>query len=406
MQSTRRLLALFIVLLISSKVISQENKSFGITFGGFVKTDIIYDTREVVSLREGHFLIFPVNDKKDATGKVVNDRPSFNILSIQTRLTGKITAPDVLGAKTTGVIEGAFFGNVEGDINGFRLRHAFVKLEWSSSSILVGQYWHPMFIVESFPDVVSFNTGAPFQPFSRNPQIRFNQKFGSVGLTAIAYSQRDFSSPGPQGNSSIYLRNSSLPALNLQIAFQTNGFLFGFGGDYKILKPRLVTEKNYYTDETISSYAGFAFAKVNSGDFTFKLEGVYGQNLNDLVMLGGYGVSEKANDTGVEKYTNLNIYSVWSELIYGKDIQFGLFAGYTKNNGANNNVIAPYARGFNIDYVYRVSPRIIVNSGKFRIATELEYTSAAYGTPDTKGKISNSEEFANIRLLTGVYLFF
>lgn len=406
MQSTKKLLALFIILLISSKVISQENKSFGITFGGFVKTDIIYDTREVVSLREGHFLIFPVNDKKDATGKVVNDRSSFNILSIQTRLTGKITAPDVLGAKTTGVIEGAFFGNVEGDINGFRLRHAFVKLEWSSSSILVGQYWHPMFIVESFPDVVSFNTGAPFQPFSRNPQIRFNQKFGSAGLTATAYSQRDFSSPGPQGNSSIYLRNSSLPGLNLQIALQTNGFLFGLGGDYKILKPRLVTEKNYYTAETISSYAGFAFAKVNSGDFTFKLEGVYGQNLNDLVMLGGYGVSEKANDTGVEKYTNLNVYSVWSELIYGKDIQVGLFTGYTKNNGADKNVITPYARGFNIEYVYRVSPRIIVNSGKFRVAGEVEYTSAAYGTPDTVGKVQNSKEVANLRVLGAVYLFF
>lgn len=397
---------LILLLLINSNTFSQEQKSFGITFGGFVKTDLIYDSREVVALREGHFLLYPVEEKRDVTGAVLNDRSSFNILSIQTRLTGKITAPDVLGAKTSGVIEGAFFGNVEGDINGFRLRHAFVKLEWESTSLLFGQYWHPMFIVESFPDVVSFNTGAPFQPFSRNPQVRFTQKFGSLSLIATAYTQRDFQSIGPQGGSSIYMRNSSLPGFNVQTQFQFTGLLFGFGGDFKTLKPRTVTEKNYLTDETVSSYAAIAYAKVNSGYLSFKVEGVYGQNLTDLLMLGGYAVYEKSAATGIEKYTNTNTYSVWSEIIYGKDVQFALFGGYTKNDGADKPVTINYARGFNIDNIYRVSPRIIINSGKFRIAGEVEYTSAAYGTPDSHGKVLNSKDVANVRILGAVYLFF
>lgn len=408
MASINRLLFAFILLslIISSKIFSQEQKSFGITFGGFVKTDIIYDSREVNALREGHFLLYPVEEKKDITGAVLNDRSSFNILSIQTRLTGKITAPDVLGAKTSGVIEGAFFGNVEGDINGFRLRHAFVKLEWESSALLVGQYWHPMFIVESFPDVVSFNTGAPFQPFSRNPQIRFTQKFGAMSFIATAYTQRDFQSTGPQGGSSVYMRNAGLPGFHAQAQFQFQGILFGFGGDYKTLKPRTVSDKNYLTDETVSSYAGIAYGKINSGDFSLKVEGVYGQNLTDLLMLGGYAVYEKSLTTGIEKYTNTNTYSVWSELIYGKDVQFALFGGYTKNDGTDKTVTTNYARGFNIDYIYRVSPRLIINSGKFRVAGEVEYTSAAYGTPDTFGKVQNSKEVANLRVLGAVYLFF
>lgn len=397
---------LVLIFIFQSNTFSQEHKNFGITLGGFVKTDIIYDSREVLALREGHFLLYPVEEKRDVTGTVLNDRSSFNILSIQTRLTGKITAPDVLGAKTSGVIEGAFFGNVEGDINGFRLRHAFVKLEWESSSLLVGQYWHPMFIVESFPDVVSFNTGAPFQPFSRNPQIRFTQKFGYLSLTASAYTQRDFQSSGPQGGSSIYMRNASLPGFHAQAQFQFPGVLFGFGGDFKTLKPRIVTEKNYLTDETVSSYAGIAYGKINSGDFSIKVEGVYGQNLTDLLMLGGYAVYEKSATTGIEKYTSTNTYSVWSEIIYGKDFQFALFAGYTKNDGTEKQVTTNYTRGFNIDYIYRVSPRLIINSGKFRVAGELEYTTAAYGTPDLKGKVLNSQEVSNLRLLGAVYLFF
>lgn len=397
---------LFILILHNTDSYSQEQKSFGISFGGFVKTDIIFDSREVNALREGHFLLYPVEEKRDVTGAVLNDRPSFNILSIQTRLTGKITAPDVLGAKTYGVIEGAFFGNIEGDINGFRLRHAFVKLEWESSSLLVGQYWHPMFIVESFPDVVSFNTGAPFQPFSRNPQIRFTQKFGAMSFIATAYTQRDFQSSGPQGGSSIYMRNSGLPGFNVQTQFQLPGVLFGFGGDFKTLKPRTVSDKNYLTDETVSTYAGMAYGKISSGDFSFKVEGVYGQNLTDLLMLGGYAVYEKSATTGIEKYTGTNTYSVWSEIIYGKDVQFALFGGYTKNDGTGKPVTTNYARGFNIDYVYRVSPRIIINLGKFRVAEEVEYTSAAYGTPDTTGKVQNSKAVANLRVLGAIYLFF
>jgi hypothetical protein len=109
----------------SSLLFSQTDKqSFGISFSGFVKTDIFYDTRQSVVIREGHFLLYPQNENLDVNGNDVNDKSSFNMLSIQTRLNGKITGPDAIGAKTSGVIEGEFFGHSESDINGFRLRHA------------------------------------------------------------------------------------------------------------------------------------------------------------------------------------------------------------------------------------------------------------------------------------------
>jgi hypothetical protein len=170
-----RKLVLFLIILSPCILKAQEEeKSYGIKFSGFVKTDVFYDTRQTVSIREGHFLLFPAAKDLDADNNDINGKSGFNILSIQTRLLGKITGPDAFGAKTSGLIEADFFGNENSsfsDVNGFRLRHAFVKLNWQKTELLIGQFWHPMFVTDCYPGVISFNTGAPFQPFSRNPQI-------------------------------------------------------------------------------------------------------------------------------------------------------------------------------------------------------------------------------------------
>ncbi|MDZ7740737.1 MAG: hypothetical protein U5Q03_03045 [Bacteroidota bacterium] len=246
---------------LSSAFAQEEEQKWGIKFHGFVKTDIIYDSRQSVAVREGHFHLYPKPELLDINGDDINAHPYFNILSIQTRLKGVISGPDVLGAKASAVIEGAFFGHSESDVNGFRLRHAFAKLNWTNTELLVGQYWHPMFIADCFPGTVSFNTGAPFQPFTRNPQIRLSQKFGGFTAQLAAISQRDFTdagvnaaTPGNLGSvsvSSFYLRNAVIPELNLTLKYQTTfgntGFLIGVAGNYKKLSPRL---ESVITDET------------------------------------------------------------------------------------------------------------------------------------------------------------
>ena len=130
-----------------------------------------------------------------------------------------MTGPDALGAKTSGLIEGEFFGTADGDTNGFRLRHAIIKLNWKGTELMVGQFWHAMFITDCFPDVVSFNTGAPFQPFARAPQIRLTRAFGRLSIIATALSQRDFASSGPEGTSSVYIRNAAMPEFNLKAQY-------------------------------------------------------------------------------------------------------------------------------------------------------------------------------------------
>ncbi len=408
-------IALVMFLVASLTGIGQEKKEapkYGITFSGFVKTDVFYDTRQSSAsnaIREGHFYLFPDNVLNDAAGNDLNANPSFHILNIQTRLKGDISGPDAFGAKTSGAIEAEFFGTSESDLNGFRLRHAYVKMDWLKTTLLVGQYWHPMFPVESFPGTISFNTGAPFTPFSRNPQLKLTKKLGTASLSLTAYSQRDFISPGPDGNSNKYLRNSGLPGFNLQLRTPIGDALTGWSGlDYKRLRPELKTSANMESGGTIGSLSAFATLKIKTSPLNISIMGIYGQNASDLVMIGGYAVSGIEQATQVKTYTNLNTGNLWADLATnGKKVVFGLFTGYSKNLGTKEQIIgAVYGRGNNIDHLFRLSPRMTVTEGKLTFGAEVENTTAAYGTAQTDGKVVDTHNVSNLRfLLSAIYKF-
>jgi len=154
---------------------------------------------------------------EDKDGNDINAKASYNFLNIQTRLRGDIKGPDALGAKTSGAIEAEFFGTTDTDMNGFRLRHAYVKLNWKTTELMVGQFWHPMFITSCYPDVVH-STQAPRSWYS--PVILKSAHAGFQGIPCHSYSPSPrliFKSPGPEGTNpganSKYIRNSAIPSL-------------------------------------------------------------------------------------------------------------------------------------------------------------------------------------------------
>lgn len=409
-------------------VVSQEEKKFGISFSGFVKTDIFYDTRQTVDFREGHFLILPANEKLDEYKNDINAHPSFNFLSIQTRLIGNITGPDVLKAKTSGYIEAEFFGTSNTDVNGFRLRHAYALMDWKKSELLIGQFWHPMFITSCFPATLSFNTGAPFEPFSRNPQIRYTFRFGKFRAIGTAVAQRDFQNQGPYGLSSEYLRNSGMPEVNLKFEFSTanaeNGteFLAGAGLDYKTLQPTLFAGlidtnqviHNYTLDDKVSGLSYFAYYKMKFKPITVKIQGTMGQLTDNLTMLGGYAVTDMQSDTygGISsiEYKPMNIIALWTDIhTNGAKWEVGLFGGYSENLGFEKNLSGTfYGRGSDIQYVYRIAPRVAYKSGKMKFAFEIENTVAAYGKIDQndKGLVKTTKDISNLRFLLGIFYMF
>lgn len=402
-----------LTVLLALTFVTAQAQDWGIKFGGFLKTDVIMNTRKNLEIRDGECYFYPLKETLDADKKDINEVLNVNMLSFQSRLIGKITAPDFLGAKVNGTLEGEFFGTSEGDINGFRLRHALINLDWGTSKLMIGQYWNPLFFEDAFPKVVQYNTGVPYIPFTRNPQVRFvlmPSKEFEVNLTAM--SQRDFTSSGPNGSSTEYLRNSGIPMMNLGFRYKSSSLFFGGNAQYKVLKPRTVTTANLKAEETVGGLTANAAIKVSpSEDFYATVEGTYAQNGNDLFMQGGYIAVITDAAKGIEKYYSTNNVSLAFDTQYGTKLMFGLFAGYSMNMGFSEEQtdasVTFYGRGGDIDNLMRISPRIMYKEGSVQLAAELDYSTAAYGAMNLKtGKVENTKSISNIRFQLAGYLFF
>lgn len=407
-----KIFILFLIILPIFAFAQDENqKKTEIKFYGFVKNDFFFDSRQTVSAREGHFLLFPTPYSPDSEGKDINASPEFNFLSIQSRLGVSLSGPQVLGAKSSAVIEGDFFAQANDNINLLRLRHAFIKLNWEKTELLMGQYWIPMFVTDAFPGTISFNTGSPIQPFGRNPQIRLTHKAGPLKFIAVASSQRDYSSRGAAGVSSEYLRDSGLPEFNAQIHFSSSkSFVAGAGGAYKQIVPQLVTPQGYATTQTVEGFNAIAFFKLTTKAFTLKMEGIMGQNIPDVLSIGGFAVTDSVDlIKGYVEYSPLTTLSAWTDISSnGEKWQVGVFAGYTQNLGASKTVVGSvYGMATNIQSLYRVSPRVTYKSGDFKFAFEIEHTSAAYGASSNQFAVPvDIKSTANTRFLIATYYTF
>lgn len=416
----RRILVFTLLLSYALAAFGQEDSKFGVTFSGFVKNDFFWDSRQTVAAREGHFLLWPSPVIEDELGEDINAKASFNFLAIQSRVTAKITGPDALGAKTSALIEGDFFAQSNVNINLLRLRHALVKLNWEHTELMAGQYWNPLFVTGCFPGTVSFNTGTPLQSFARNPQIRFTYKTGGLSFLAAALGQRDYSSVGPAGASSSYLRNSAVPEMQVQLHYGTSNdegmnILAGAGAAYKSIVPRLTSSPadgvTYKVDEKVTGFTAMAFSKLTTGPISAKVQVRYGENISDLLAISGFAATEIVNaTTGELAYTPLKSMTFWAEVHSNGNPQVGVFGGLTSNNGTKETILATepvYGRATTIRRLYRIAPRVIYNIGKLRLAAELEYTSADYGNNYDEYYIpADLTSASNLRVLAAVYYFF
>ena len=414
------IIALFVISILS--VNGQEESKFGIKFSGFVKNDFFIDSRQTICAREGHFLLWPAPEKLDANGNDINAKATFNMLAIQSRLSGKITGPDALGAKTSGLIEGDFFAQANDNINLFRMRHAFVKLNWTHFEALAGYTWNPLFVTDCFPGTVSFNTGAPIQSFARNPQFRFAYTAGNFKIIAAALSQIDYTSRGVDGPNCKYLRNSTTPDMHMQVHYGTknletgSGFIAGGGLAYKSIVPRLESEvapdEIYQVNELVHGLTATAFTKITTGAVTIKAQVRYGENISDVLAISGFGVKDIADPvTGEQSYTPLKSMAYWGEIHTNGNPQVGVFGGVVYNTGTKEAMSAStnpvYGLATDINSMFRISPRIIYNTGKVRLALEMEYTQAAYGADYNEHYLPDQVvPVSNLRGLLAVYYFF
>ncbi len=377
-----------------------QKSSWKYHFSGFVDPQLFYDTRQVVGGRETQMLLYPAPRDLDAEGQDLNAAPNLNMLAITTRMSLSIQAPDkVAGFQASGFVEGDFTGSTEAGINMLRLRHAYLLLDNSASSFLLGQYWHPLVVPEIMPGTRPLNMGMPFHPYSRYVQARYQYRTSQqpvrFQVEAVAAFQLDNASIGPNGKTTSYLRTASLPEGNLKMKLcwgEKNPQFIGVMANAEVLRPRtFVLDASAQRHQTRTSFPSFAFSFFGRHDFgqwSLRYQFLKGDNLYEQSLLGGY--VESALDTLSNTYTYdpFGCATVWFDFrrMQGK-WRPGLFCGYGANTDfgrITDEGSTVFGRGYDIDYLWRIQPQL----GYFPLDwlnffAEIEYTAVRYGEKNT-----------------------
>lgn len=391
-----------------------------VRMSGYVKWESYGDSRQVFGYRDDQNLYYPEKKDPDSSCQDINAHGQFQMAAIQSRLRFEADGPTISRAKTMGAIEADFFGKA-GISDIFRLRHAYLQMQWKRVGIIAGQYWHPLYVPGADPRTVSFNTGSPMETFSRNPQLRITCKpTEQTDIMFAATTELDSPSDGPIGSSTTYMRNAIVPMLDAQCKTTWRNHIFGIDVEYKRIVPRLETNEGVKAHESLNSVSAIGYAVLQGERISSRFKFIFAQNPTDVNMIGGYAVHCVNTDDDHRQYTNFNTIAWWNdtEFNYHDKLYPGWFIGIIKNIGAQDTILQNvtdangtitdqriFGLGTDIDYVFRISPRLVWKAQNLAFGAEIEYTRAAYGTINSKGDVINTDPVGNVRLLLALFYY-
>lgn len=399
--------------LMCSLVAVAQQKNFSYKFYGQIRTDLFYNSRSNAELVDGLFHMYPLDVRPDANGDDLNDNPEGNFYTMYTRLGLDMTGPEIgKGVKTAAKVEVDFRGGGT-TFYVIRLRQAYFRLAYKDVSLLMGQAWHPFFGDVS-PQVLNLNTGAPFQPFSRAPQVAFTYASPvglRVKLTALWQSQ--YSSVGPKSNvtgetgymkSYKFLKYGCVPEFALNLDYERNGFLAGVGMDLLSIVPRReaqLKDKIYKVDERITTVSAEAHLRWKNDNWFVAAKTVLGQNFTQGCGVGGYAITGIDPKNGSQTYAPVKVSSSWLNVVYGKKWRPGLFLGYLKNHGTDEPVLGVLGTGVGegLDKVATASAELSYNLPHWRFGVEYTFTRAWYGDLGEEAKPVSLHSLDNHRFL-------
>jgi len=245
MHIMKKYILIFLCLITVSGSFAQM-QDFKFKFYGQIRTDFYYNSRANEETVDGLFYMYPKDKVRDPEGNDLNSTPNSNFYTLYSRLGVDVAGPKLGTAKTSAKVEVDFRGTGT-SYSVIRLRHAYLNLDWGKSALLLGQNWHPLFGDVS-PQILNLSVGAPFQPFSRAPQIRYRYTNKNFQLTGAAVWQSQYTSQGPEGKTHNYLKQSCIPEIYVGADYKSGGLLAGVGIELLSLKPRTESIINKYEE--------------------------------------------------------------------------------------------------------------------------------------------------------------
>lgn len=401
---------------------------FDLSIGGFVKLDYAYNSVNLGnsgSLTPGSGAI-PY--RTSATAAVANAaKQEQSIFSArQSRLWFKASGPELMGAKTSALIEGDFYGDpaLAAESPQFRMRLAYGSVDWANTQILFGQNWDifgPM--VASTVDFRSgAATGAPNNP--RVPQIRLTQKinFNKDNTLSLVAGVQDPNQDGNNNNAAANYGAAVNAAGQIMFTSKALGMAPGYLG--LPMKPLTLGIFGLYgnsksvaaasTNHTIDSY-GYGFygfipvLKSSDGKgraMTMSLEGQIYQAAN---MAFNTATAATVFDANAANPNPAKGYGLAAQAIFYPTQELGITAGYGKRGAID---YADYKiRGTAVDY-QRSSSEIYGNvsydfNAAVRVMAEYQHMETLYGAAAAAGGNVATTPLgtANILRLAAFYFF-
>lgn len=393
----KKLFAALAALTLSVVLLAEDSNVPHFKLYGFVRNYFAYDSRVSTAGTEDLYYWMP-KDIKMVGNTDVNNVSTFRFAALTTRLGVDISGYEFSGYKIGGKIESDFYAGITG-VTGtaqLRLRQAYVTVAKNGRNWKIGQTWHPM--AADLPDIFSLESGAPFGPFSRTPQVQLEWNLSSgLSLTAAALWQMQYTSTGPEGASANYIKYGCTPELYLGLNYKQEKTTLRLGGDVLSIKPRLVSAKGLAADR-ITTWNVFLYGASSIGDLNMKAKLTYANDGSHFNLIGGYGVAAIDDETDNWTFAATRNATGWATLSYkglGNWVP-SLFLGYSKVFGTPVDVLGDKKddgsymyrwvknSADTVDYLFRVQPELIYNLGKLQFGLEYMLTGANYGKPDAR----------------------
>ena len=386
---------------------AQEETPSRIKAYGFIRNYLVFDSHEVSAGTQDLYFYMPTNSRP-VDGADENAVPSFRMLALTTRLGLKTEGYRIGNLQANGTIEGDFYC-MSGSTATFRLRQAYVGLLWDNLVlgdllVNVGQTWHPMAV--DMPHVTNLETGAPFNPFNRSPQVMFHWTVRHFTWTGGIIYPMQYLPTGPDGKSQKYNKYGMIPEVYLGVAFQSGGFLGKVGVDFFSIKPGWVaptiTEADPATrtlkydrtstrklDTRLMAVSPFVYLQYTNGNFQFKAKSILAQAGEHMNLLSGYGPTF---DWDLLKltYTPMQDWASFVSLQFGKKFQFMVMGGYMQRLGTTKKLFGVDdlliqslwlndSADMRIQQAFRATPTIAYNLGKLTFSLEYNCTAGFFG---------------------------
>ena len=370
---------IFIAVLFNSSLVSAQKSDFSYRFYGFVRGDLFYNTRANQAPVDGNFYLYPLDCDLDSKGNDINATPNGSFYTFTTRLGIDMDGPKIGNATSSAKIE-VDFGGFSASTTMLRIRQAYVALDWRRIRLLIGQTWHPLF-GNVVPDVLNLSTGAPFQPFNREPQIALSWHTSRVHFTLAALWQLQYTSSGPKGGCDEYLKNSCIPELYFGADYRYERWIVGAGAHMISLKPRtystvidgMGSERRFKVNERMTTFSCEAHVQYKSSKWSVAAKTLLASCLDHTALLGGYGISKVDPVTGEQEYTPIRHSTSWINLTYGTRWKGHFFVGYTKKLGSSRPLVTDvqYGMGLDIDQLCSFNMAVSYNLPHWQIGLSM-----------------------------------